>query len=171
MTRLTARFVIATAILAYTGTSVVAGPLFTIGKNLNPQPALANVHSPLVDPGILRQIACPDLKVSASQHPNPDGSIAVEVRVANISTADYVSDPAQQMLVIEGHNGGHSGMMRFAELASGRFIQWNDTFEPFEFPATYNAYVAFDPDILLDGNPQNDDCRASNNQASLTTAR
>ncbi|MCB1518694.1 MAG: hypothetical protein KDJ19_13900 [Hyphomicrobiaceae bacterium] len=171
MTRLIAKLAVAT-LVACTASSSFAAPLFQIGKQFSPQSnILIHVQTPQIDPSILRPVACPDLEVSASQFENADGTIQVRINLTNISSADYVSDPSQQMLVIQGQNGGHSGTMRFAELASGRFIQWNDTFHPFEFPATYHAYVAFGPDIRTDGNPQNDDCLASNNQASLTTAR
>ena len=33
-----------------------------------------------------------------------------------------------------------------------------------EFPPTYTLRISFDPDIFIDGNEQNDDCRTSNNR-------
>jgi hypothetical protein len=37
-----------------------------------------------------------------------------------------------------------------------------------EFLADFSARISYDPDILLDSNPENDDCNTSNNVARLT---
>jgi hypothetical protein len=33
-----------------------------------------------------------------------------------------------------------------------------------EFPPSYRLLITYDPDIYMDGNPENDDCDLSNNQ-------
>lgn len=39
-----------------------------------------------------------------------------------------------------------------------------------EFPPTYRLLIGYDPDILLDGNPNNDDCNSNNNQLERSGA-
>jgi hypothetical protein len=42
-----------------------------------------------------------------------------------------------------------------------RVLAWNTTTE---FPADFEFQIAYDPDILRDGNPANDDARAPREQ-------
>lgn len=164
-------FTAALVLAAATASSALAGPGFlsvagNLGSKIQPNRTLPQVQivTPLV-------IACPDIKLVTSQREQADGSIRVTIKVVNTSGADYVSQTGQQALVIEGSNGGRSGNLPFGSVHRGDEIIWGDIFRPFEFPASYRAHLAFDPDIRIDGNTQNDDCRSSNNTASITTLR
>ena len=44
-------------------------------------------------------------------------------------------------------------------------VNWNPSSE---FLTDFAAQLHFDPDIRIDGNPENDDCNNSNNTARLT---
>lgn len=164
-------FSAALVLAAAAATSALAEPtLFNLGANFGKQQQ--------IDPDVLRNIVvgpiqtvCPDIKLATSQHERADGSIRVTIKVINTSGADYVSETGRQVLVIEGSEGGRSGSLAFGNVRRGDEIIWGDIFRPFEFPASYRAHLAFDPDIRIDGNPQNDDCRSSNNTASITTLR
>lgn len=177
MNRMTA-FVTAAALAATAATSVVAAPLgINLGLQFNNQQQYQHgagigiqIGTPVIRDA-LRANACVDLRVDTAQHTNADGSIGVSIRVANASGVDYVSYPGQQMLVINGSNGGHSANVPFDIIRTGESVVWTDTFHPFEFPASYHAQIVFDPDIRTDGNPYNDDCHPSNNSGALTTAR
>lgn len=152
-----------------TATSVNAGSLaLELGASLAVK---TSMRLPQVDALATPAIACPDLSVKASQRELADGSIRVMVEVMNLSSADYISAPGQQVLVVEGQNGARSGQVPFVNLNRGDVILWSDTFQPFEFPARYSAYLSFDPDLLIDGNLRNDDCRSTNNRVALTTLR
>ncbi|HEX7045281.1 MAG TPA: hypothetical protein VF203_11775 [Burkholderiales bacterium] len=39
-----------------------------------------------------------------------------------------------------------------------------------EFPPDFTLEISYDPDIRVDGNPENDDCRMTNNKATLSGA-
>lgn len=170
-------FITAAALAATAATTAFAGP-FQIGMGIQlnnqqyqQQPGIGiQIGTPVLREA-LRVNSCVDLRIDTAQHTNADGTIGVSIRVANASGVDYVSNPGQQALVVNGTNGGNSGNVPFTNLPAGQSVVWTDTFHPFEFPASYSAQVVFDPDIRLDGNPQNDDCRSSNNHGSLTTAR
>lgn len=172
MNRLT-RTATALVLTAMTATSAFAGPgLMALNSNLASKlDVRINQALPQVEARLPALTVCPDLSVKAKQRELADGSIRVTVEVKNLSGADYVSAPGQQRLVIEGRNGGRSGAVPFVNLARGDVIAWADTFRPFEFPASYKAYLALDPDIFIDGNERNDDCRADNNRVALTTIR
>lgn len=114
--------------------------------------------------------ACPDLAVSLSQTPRSNGTILISMTVRNVGTADYVSGPNQQLLHVS--TGGRTPRIhRFQNMRRGESRTWNEVYHPFEFPTTYRVQIVFDPDILSDGNPMNDDCNPRNNAATLTTAR
>lgn len=176
MNRITT-FITAAALAATTATAAFAGPVqIGMGIQFNNQQlqqqrtGLAiQFQSPQIRDAL--RTTCPDLNIETAQRANADGTIAVTIRVANHSGVDFVSNPGQQALVVNGRNGGNSATAPFTMLRNGQSVVWTDTFHPFEFPATYEARVSYDPDILLDGNPQNDDCRSSNNYGELTTAR
>ena len=39
-----------------------------------------------------------------------------------------------------------------------------------EFPPDYIVKISYDPDILIDGNPDNDDCNPGNNEVTRSGA-
>ena len=155
---------VAIALAILSTSTAFAGP-FVLDRNITTKA--------LKTPGIVKvpqlRATCPDIRVTTHQNPRSDGSILVTIKVVNTSSADFISGAGQQALIVKGN--GRNARVAFGNVVRGSEVVFQDIFHPFEFPATYNARISFDPDIFTDGNPQNDDCRASNNQASLTTAR
>ena len=120
--------------------------------------------TPNLPPGLQQQLrgACtgPDLAISISQRNNPGGSSVLIVRVTNVGGADYVSEPQQQTVNVSVDNQPPNQYV-FQNLRAGETQTWEFP----RFPGSYRAVINFDPDILIDGNPRNDDCRRSNNSA------
>lgn len=130
-----------------------------------------------INPGLLlpapsrlpKTKVCPDIGVTAQQSRIANGKTLVTIKVVNGSSADYVSGAGQQALVIS--RNGRSQHVPFSTVRRGKQVVWRETLSAIQHPVTYSAAISFDPDIFVDGNPHNDDCRRSNNRAVLTTAR
>lgn len=135
----------------------------SIFKKLHP-----SISVPL-PPKSPRMSGCPDIRVTANQVRSSNGYSIVTVKVVNTSNVDYLSGRGQQALVINRQAG--SVKVPFTNLRRGDEIVWRDRVGPSEHPITYSIAISFDPDIFVDGNPQNDDCRRSNNRAVLKTTR
>lgn len=105
------------------------------------------------------------------------GIVRITGAVKNAGTGDYVSGPNQQVFSLYEHvPGGQRRLVAsrmFHNVRVGSRISlayerpW-DSSSPAEgeFPPAYIAEISFDPDILLDSNPKNDDSNASNNSAT-----
>ena len=115
--------------------------------------------------------ACPDLAVNISQRDLGSRGIEISYAVTNVGRHTYRSSPNQQAL----HLSESGRLIRnhpFTNLAPGASAAFSLIYRPGgEFSNRYNAYISLDPDIGYDSNSANDDCRLSNNQASLTTLR
>ena len=93
----------------------------------------------------------------------PDSRIQITYGVRNVSTQNYVSGSNQQAILLT-RNGRTATNRPFGNLAAGQTLTWSQTVaRPFEFPDTYAALYNYDPDLYIDGNPQNDDCNRNNN--------
>ncbi|MCM1983705.1 hypothetical protein [Lyngbya confervoides] len=99
------------------------------------------------------------------------GRVRITGVIKNVGSLAYLSQPSQQGLLLY-ENNRLVKTSSFQNLAPGATAQisyerdWNSS-SPAEgeFPPTYKLLITYDPDIRLDGNPNNDDCRSSNNQA------
>lgn len=128
------------------------------------QPRVKGVDR-VVNPGVIR-VGCVDLAVFATQA-NVGERVRITYGVRNISRHDYVSGRNQQAIVFS-KDGSRLAYKAFANLAAGRALSWSATVaRPFEFPNTYKVAYSVDPDIRIDGNSANDDCRRANNARSL----
>jgi hypothetical protein len=103
------------------------------------------------------------------------GTVKITGVVENIGDSLFDSNPGQQtVLLYEVPLGGNPvlvGQKTFEDLTPGQRVkvsysrEW-DASSPSEgeFPPTYRVQIVYDPDILLDGNPFNDDPNSVNNQ-------
>lgn len=161
---LAALFAVQSAGTATAGPRLIETQTIQLDRQLLPRKAIR----PQIDPGAITR-GCVDLAAELVQIPRSDGTILVRYGVRNVSGVDYVSGANQQMVLIDAN--GTAKSFRFANLSAGQQKVWSEVFRPFEFPGIYKVQLSFDPDIRTDNNPRNDDCRAANNSAQLTTAR
>lgn len=122
----------------------------------------------VVNPGVIRKAACPDLAVVMAEK-NRYGKIHIVYGVRNVGSADYVTGRNQQTLMVRTPGGVRT--FAFGNLRAGDVRTWSEVYSPFEFPFTYKGALSFDPDIFIDGNTRNDDCNRANNRAQLVTSR
>ena len=106
------------------------------------------------------------------------GTIELTGQVVNRGNADFVS-PARQarVQILESRPQGGAPIvqtdMPLDNLPAGHGMtikarrSW---VRNVQFPPTFSLVLSYDPDILHDGNPQNDDCNMSNNQIDLQGA-
>ena len=162
-----AALAVAQAGIAHAETFGRIGPTIAVAPEVLKTPRL-NVQPPILP--VLPRRNCPDLRVSMNQRDLPTGEIEIAYAVANVGGVPYVSGANQQGLMLYSN----SRVVRnhaFRNLRPGESRRFTTIYRPFEFPAQYRALVSFDPDIFIDGNPANDDCNRSNNEASLRTSR
>lgn len=107
--------------------------------------------------------------------PLAGGSVKVTVKavVKNIGGSAYLSNPGQQALNIY-KNGTLLCSQPFEYLAKGASFGKTCEFTVKKLTAaqtfSIKAIIAYDPDILLDANPNNDDCNnADNSKVKLVT--
>ena len=153
-------------------------------------PALAQVQAPRVtaptlcdkNPALCRNVTikptCPDPAAQVDfrvvrRDNRFAGLVEIKASVKNLGLP-YVTSPNQQALylyeLVPGAAPRLVATQRFANLASGEVASvgftrtWNSS-SPAEgeFPPSYRAVISYDPDIAIDGNPKNDDCRPANN--------
>ena len=96
--------------------------------------------------------------------------------IKNVGRVAYVAGITQQNIVLKhGSRVLQADKWRTANLAPGAttsasgvyyMTTWNPN--PGEFAANITATITYDPDIRLDGNTSNDDCRSTNNSKTLT---
>ena len=100
-----------------------------------------------------------------SQQSPTMGTVRIEGVVENKGGSTFDSGPDQQSVQL--YDGSTLlAQEDFEDLAVGATVtvtytvEWNTSSE---FPPTYTVLVALDPDIFIDGNPNNDDCPTSDN--------
>lgn len=98
---------------------------------------------------------------------NNTADIRIKGSVDNIGLANYASSPGQQSIELWEDNT-RVAFETFVNLAVGEEItveyQRTWTLVGAEFPPEhYRLIISYDPDITDDGNPNNDDCRQTNN--------
>jgi len=94
----------------------------------------------------------------------------------NVGTAEYRSSRGMQLFAIAyvaaGGASGTLARLDFPRLAPGKGTMrvlraWTDIRLDQEFPGKFEAYISYDPDFQIDGNPANDDCNLRNNSRFL----
>jgi hypothetical protein len=125
---------------------------------------------------------CPDPAVTriefriVSRTNQYSGRVEIVAEVKNLGKEAYRSANGQQSVQLyEIPMGGRSalvGQVAFSNLQPGRSVRvsytrdWNASSpNEGEFPPSYLAIIAYDPDIRMDSNPNNDDCNMGNNRA------
>jgi len=102
----------------------------------------------------------------------PDKRTHARVRIKGVVKnrgASYRSNPGQQVAKLY-ENDRVVAEKAFSNLNSKQEVyvkydrRWSASTE---FPPTYKLVIEYDPDIRMDANPMNDDCRMGNNQKSL----
>ena len=112
--------------------------------------------------------ACMEIQYSlVSQTSDTAGTVLIKGVVQNIGTEDYLSDPNQQSVQLWA-DGVMVALTPFEDLVVDEQVtveeerSW-DTESEFPPVEHYQLIVTYDPDILLDENVNNNDCRFSNN--------
>lgn len=129
---------------------------------------------------VLQALTCPDLAAQkldftiVSKSRPFAGRVRILGTVKNVGLGAYKSQADQQVaLLLETNPGGAPRLVAhqpFHDLTPGAEVnlhyerEW-DASSPAEgeFPPDYRLMIAYDPDILLDSNTRNDDCRGTNN--------
>ena len=119
---------------------------------------------------------CPDLAAVdvkfqiLNRYTRHSGKVRISGVVKNVGSKNFVSNPRQMSVVLYEEAPGGRAVIRarqsFGNIPAGRTVQVSFTrtwYTSTEFPPNYRVCVIYDPDIKLDSNPQNDDCRSSNN--------
>ena len=103
-------------------------------------------------------------------------TVRITAVVENMGRVAYASRPGQQALTLARDTSGRSASVvarrDFPRLAPGQriTISWDQSISRYgygEFPPVFQAAIGYDPDITLDGNPANDDCRGTDNRRRL----
>ncbi|RKZ65193.1 MAG: hypothetical protein DRQ44_08385, partial [Gammaproteobacteria bacterium] len=165
-----------------------SGAINKLNRPNTPQPRIVPQNT-IGRTGLVRQnspsISCPDpavVRVVAGwPNRNVDGTYNFRLFavVSNVGRETYNSQRNQQHIVLKQGNRvlrtstwsrsvvppGASG-----EVASEFYDVRNWNPNPGEFAADFSAQIIYAPDIRVDGNPLNDDCRNSNNRKVLTVA-
>ena len=109
--------------------------------------------------------------ISRDEHGH-GGKVRITAIAKNRGGADFASGPGQQSLQlwedVPGVNEKQPVKQReFENLAKDAKIRISierDWTASTEFPASYEARISYDPDILADGNDNNNDCNMNNNK-------
>lgn len=150
--------------------------------------ALPGVRAPAAAtlPGAAKvRIGCPDPSVQLRvgwPGRNADGTYTFKLlaNIVNKGGATFRSNRNQTQIAL--YEGGR--MLKTEPFASNRATvveyapgqgdshvyavpRWNPNSE---FLDEFRAQLSYDPDVRVDGNPDNDDCRAANNTTRLTPA-
>ena len=104
------------------------------------------------------------------------GTVQITGVVENKGGSTFDSSPGQQAVdLYEGSALTPVAQTEFEDLAVGETVTvtytvtgWSTTQE---FPPTYRVYINLDPDILIDGNPNNDECPVTDNAMEVTGAQ
>ncbi|MBP8114449.1 MAG: hypothetical protein KAY50_03770 [Chitinophagaceae bacterium] len=102
---------------------------------------------------------------------NLKAKVKIEGVVKNIGRDDFKSTPNRQVILLyEKNPGGASNLVatqsfqnlaKDAEIKTSFIREWDKSIE---FPPSYILIISYDPDIYLDGNPDNNDTNSINNK-------
>ncbi|MBW1743833.1 MAG: hypothetical protein JRJ47_10475 [Deltaproteobacteria bacterium] len=109
--------------------------------------------------------------ISRDEHGH-GGRVRITAIAKNVGGADFTSGQGQQSVQlwedVPGVNERQPVKTKeFQNLAKGAKIRISierDWTASTEFPASYEARISYDPDILADGNDNNNDCNMNNNK-------
>ncbi|MFZ5668752.1 MAG: hypothetical protein ACOY4K_04610 [Pseudomonadota bacterium] len=166
--------VIAFAASASVAASVAAEP-FTPVAPVAPGPALPTPRlTPVacaVDPAIA--------SITLTKGSRP-GQVRVSYQIVNRGRSAWRSGDGQQLVNMRAVNNNTGGAFTSSaalasRAAAGAVMQRflspfiDNAFDAFEFGGEVEVAIAYDPDILIDGNRCNDDINPANNSARVST--
>jgi hypothetical protein len=124
---------------------------------------------------LLSEIDCPDpavtnLQVEVLEKSGSTGTIRVTGTVTNVGLQTFDSSPGQQSIRMTRGNT-QVATQAFEDLAPGESLsisveaEWDRLSE---FLVGYTVRITYDPDIFIDANEENDDCRTANNSRTIS---
>ncbi len=132
-----------------------------------PTPAIQAVVNPNCPNPAVREVRAQVLSTNATH-----ARVRITAVLENTGQAAYRTNPQQQTITLARDNAPVK-TQRFGNMNPGGriFIRYDENVSIRgygEFTPTFHAYLSYDPDIHIDGNPANDDCRANDNRKSLS---
>lgn len=128
-----------------------------------------------IPPELLEPINCPNpavtsFSVEVVSKSGTTGTIRFTGIVRNLGLQDFQSGVGQQSVQLYANSTllaqvEFTNLASLAEVTLTHEIAWSSSTE---FPPTYQLLIAYDPDIYIDNNPNNDDCNTTDNSAQLT---
>lgn len=123
----------------------------------------------------LMALNCPnpsatEFEVTVVSKSGSSGTIRLTGTVRNIGLQTFDSSAGQQSVWILS-SGILVAQQDFEDLAPAEevTITYETTWSrSTEFPPTFTLMLSYDPDIFIDGNENNDDCRTTDNELELT---
>ncbi len=122
---------------------------------------------------------CPDLMAESIQFEivGVKSTHVLRVRVTgivkNIGSKEFRSNARQQSVNLYIGSRWMATKSNITSIAPGESVSVSYTMDfhlSNEFPETAKVSISYDPDILNDGNPMNDDCTTANNTATRSMA-
>ncbi len=115
---------------------------------------------------------CPDPTITLRVRYGGADNIWLDAVIHNNGSVPFISQSTQQMVtfyhgerVLLSRPWGVWQIPPGANIFENHIVHWD---RASEFPAGFTAAIIYDPDIFIDGNPQNDDCVMTNNKSSVT---
>lgn len=169
--------VLTSVLLLSQGASALADtlPVLDLGRNINlgRDIDLGRVRLPLPDLRCAIDPAATQVGFRVlSRTSTYRGRVQIVGTIKNLGRQSFLSRYGQQAVYLY-EDSRVVARRSFTSLAPGASLSlayqrnW-DASSPAEgeFPPTYKVVISYGPDIYIDGNPNNDDCRSQNNQLS-----
>lgn len=150
---------------------------FTVERpSINTQPLRLPAERLRLPPVLCADPAAQQIDFQILRRTAPDPQFHAQVKISglikNIGTTAYRSTPSQQVAYL--YEGSRVvAQQSFTVLKPGQETRvdferhwYSASPAEGEFPPTYRLLISYDPDILLDDNPKNDDCHLTNNSVS-----
>jgi hypothetical protein len=137
-----------------------------------PRPGTVPVRVGCPDPAVQLRVGWPGR--------NADGTYSFQLlaSIVNKGAATFRSNRNQtqialyeggRMLKTEAFTSNRATIVEYAPGQGGSHVYAVERWNPAsEFLDEYRAQISYDPDVRVDGNPDNDDCRAANNATRLS---
>jgi len=175
-------FAVALCVVFFCGVTASFGadktmkPATTV-KKVQTAPAKTMEHKKMMMKSVKMQCPGPDpaakieVEIISRDEYGHGGRVRITAIAKNVGGADFTSGPGQQSVQLWEDVPGVNEKQpvkaqNFQNLARNQEVRVSierDWTASTEFPASYEARIAYDPDILSDGNENNDDCNMNNN--------